>query len=193
MLSYELDLWGRLRRATEAARADLLASEHNRQAVLTTIVSDVASAYFNLLALDMELDIAKRTLSVRQDSLTLIRSRERGGLGTLLDVRQGEQLVHGAAQVIPAVEQLIEQTENQISFLLGDNPAAVGSRPSVGPTAAATLGSGRFAIRSARSATGHQGGRAESRGGQRLHRRGQGRVFSTNHADWPARDFKATS
>ena len=125
LVSYELDLWGRLRRATEAARADLLASEHNRQAVLTTIVSDVASAYFNLLALDMELDIANRTLSVRQDSLTLIRSRERGGLGTLLDVRQGEQLVHGAAQVIPAVEQLIEQTENQISFLLGDDPGAV--------------------------------------------------------------------
>ena len=125
LVSYELDVWGRLRRATEAARADLLASEHNRQAVLTTMVSDVASAYFNLLSLDMELDIAKRTLSVRQDSLTLIRSRERGGLGTLLDVRQGEQLVHGAAQVIPAIEQLIEQTENLISFLLGDSPGAV--------------------------------------------------------------------
>jgi multidrug efflux system outer membrane protein len=125
LLSYEVDLWGRLRRATEAARADLLASEHNRHAVLTTMVSDVASGYFNLLALDMELAIAKRTLSVRQDSLTLVRSRERGGLGTLLDVRQGEQLVHSAAQVIPAIEQLIGQTENHVSFLLGDHPAAV--------------------------------------------------------------------
>ena len=118
-------MWGRLRRATEAARADLLASEHNRQAVVTTLVSDVASAYFNLLGLDVELEIARRTLSVRQDSLALIRNRERGGLGTLLDVRQGEQLVHGAAQVIPAVEQLIEQTENQISFLLAGDPSAV--------------------------------------------------------------------
>ena len=125
LLSYEIDVWGRLRRATEAARADLLASEHNRQAVVTTLVSDVASAYFNLLGLDVELEIARRTLSVRQDSLALIRNRERGGLGTLLDVRQGEQLVHGAAQVIPAVEQLIEQTENQISFLLAGDPSAV--------------------------------------------------------------------
>ena len=121
----EIDIWGRLRRATEAARADLLASEHNRQAVVTILVSDVASSYFNLLELDMELEIARRTLSVRQDSLSLIRSREKGGLGTLLDVRQGEQLVHGAAQVIPALEQLIEQTENQISYLLGGSPGAI--------------------------------------------------------------------
>jgi outer membrane protein, multidrug efflux system len=89
------------------------------------LVSDVASAYFSLLELDMELAIAKRTLAVREDSLKLIQSRERGGLGTLLDVRQGEQLVHGAAQVIPGIEQLIEQTENQISFLTGGRPGAV--------------------------------------------------------------------
>jgi multidrug efflux system outer membrane protein len=123
--SFELDLWGRLRRATEAARADLLASDYNRKAVITTLVSDVATAYFNLLELDSELAIAKRTLKVREESLTLIRSRERGGLGTLLDVRQGEQLVHSAAQVVPDIERLIEQTENQISLLLGGSPAAV--------------------------------------------------------------------
>jgi outer membrane protein, multidrug efflux system len=125
LASFELDVWGRLRRATEAARADLLASEHNRQAVVTTLVSEVAGSYFNLLELDMELEIAKRTLAVRQDSLTLIASRERGGLGTLLDVRQAEQLVHGAAQVIPNIEQLIEQTENQISLLLGGSPGSI--------------------------------------------------------------------
>ena len=125
LLSFELDVWGRLRRATEAARADLLATEYNRKAVMTTLVSDVASAYFNLLDLDMELAIARRTLGVRVDSLELIRNRERGGLGTLLDVRQGEQLVYGAEQVIPALEQLIEQTENQISLLLGGAPNAI--------------------------------------------------------------------
>lgn len=125
LASFELDLWGRLRRATEAARADLLASEENRNAVMTTLVSDVAGAYFSLLELDMELAIARRTLAVRQRSLELIRNRERGGLGSLLEVRQGEQLVHGAAQVIPGVEQLIEQTENQIALLLGDSPDAV--------------------------------------------------------------------
>ncbi len=90
---------------------------------MTTLVSDVAGEYFNLLALDEELAIAKRTLAVREKSLQLIRNRDRGGMGTLLEVRQGEQLVHGAARVIPAVERLIEQTENQISLLLGGGPA----------------------------------------------------------------------
>jgi multidrug efflux system outer membrane protein len=125
LLSYEVDVWGRLRRATEVARADLLASEENRKAVVTILVSDVASAYFNLLELDMELAIAKRTLATRQDSLRLIRSREQRGVGTLLEVREGEQLVHTASRVIPEIEQLIEQTENQISLLLGGSPAAV--------------------------------------------------------------------
>jgi multidrug efflux system outer membrane protein len=120
-----VDVWGRLRRATEAARADLLASDENRKAVVTTLVSDVASAYFNLLELDMELAIARRTLAVREESLKLITSRERGGLGTLLDVRQGEQLVHGAASVVPDLERLIEQTENRISLLLGGSPGAI--------------------------------------------------------------------
>ena len=125
LLSFEIDVWGRLRRATEAARADLLASDNFRKAVITTLVSDVASAYFNLLELDMELAIARRTLQLREDSLTIIRNRERGGLGTLLEVRQGEQLVYAAAQVIPDVEQLIEQTENQISLLLGGSPTTM--------------------------------------------------------------------
>ena len=125
LLSFEVDVWGRLRRATEAARADLLASDHFRKAVITTLVSDVATAYFDLLELDMELAIARRTLQLREESLTLIRNRERGGLGTLLEVRQGEQLVYAAAQVIPEVEQLIEQTENQLSLLLGGSPTAM--------------------------------------------------------------------
>ena len=73
----------------------------------------------------MELAIARRTLQLREESLTIIRNRERGGLGTLLEVRQGEQLVHAAAQVIPEVEQLIEQTENQLSLLLGGSPTAM--------------------------------------------------------------------
>ena len=125
LLSFELDVWGRLRRATEAARADLLASEENRRAVMTTLVGDVASAYFNLLELDMELAIARRTLTAREESLQLIRARAQGGLGTVVEVRQGEQLVYAAAQAIPNLERLIEQTENQISLLLGGSPGAV--------------------------------------------------------------------
>jgi len=125
LLSFEADVWGRLRHATDAARADLLAVDENRKAVTTTLVSDVASAYFSLLELDMELEIAQRTLSTRQDSLQLIKMRERGGLATRLEVRQGEELVQSAEQAIPGIEQSIEQTENQISLLLGDSPGPI--------------------------------------------------------------------
>ncbi len=125
LFSFEIDLWGRLRRATEAARAELLASDWNRKTVITTLVGDVATAYFNLLELDMELAISKSTLATREESLRLIRRQLQGGVGTLLDVRQGEQLVYGAAQTIPSTEQQIEQTENQISLLLGKNPGPV--------------------------------------------------------------------
>jgi outer membrane protein, multidrug efflux system len=125
LLTFEADIWGRLRSATAASRADLLATEENRNTVVTTLVSDVASAYFNLLELDMELEIAERTLMTREESLKLIKNREQSGLATLLEVRQGEQLVHTAAQAIPNIEQHIEQTENQISLLLGRNPGPI--------------------------------------------------------------------
>jgi len=125
LFTFEIDIWGRLRRATEASRADLLAADWNRKAVVTTLIGDVASAYFNLLELDLELTIAKNTLATRQESLRLIRSQLQGGVGTLLDVRQGEQLVYTAAQEIPNIEREIEQTENQLSFLLGRNPGAI--------------------------------------------------------------------
>jgi multidrug efflux system outer membrane protein len=125
LLSFEADVWGRLKRSTEAARAKVLASEEDRKTVVTMLISNVAGAYFNLLELDSELAIAKRTLATRQDSLKLIQSRERKGLSTRLDVRQGEQLVQSAAQAIPNIEQLIEQTENQISLLLGNNPGSI--------------------------------------------------------------------
>jgi multidrug efflux system outer membrane protein len=92
---------------------------------MTTLVSDVSTAYFNLLELDLELEIAKRTLATRQDSLRIIQTRESRGLATRLDVRQAEQLVQVAGEAIPGLEQRIEQTENQISLLVGGNPAPV--------------------------------------------------------------------
>src|SRR5579862_9720695 len=125
LLSFELDFWGRLRRATEAARANLLGAEENRKAVMTTLVSEVAAAYFSLRELDYELEISQRTLATRQESLGLIRNRQAGGVATLLDLRQGEQLVFTASETIPALQQQIEQTENQISLLLGKNPGEV--------------------------------------------------------------------
>jgi multidrug efflux system outer membrane protein len=125
MLSFELDLWGRLRRATEASRASLLSAQENRKAVVTTLVSDVATAYFNLRELDYELDISTRTLATRQESLQLTQQRQAGGVATQLDLRQSEQLVETAAETIPSLEQQIGQTENQISLLLGLNPGTV--------------------------------------------------------------------
>ena len=125
LLTFEADIWGRLRSATAASRADLLATEENRKSVVTTLVSDVAGAYFNLLELDTELEIAERTLMTREESLKLIKNREQSGLATLLEVRQGEQLVHTAAQAIPNIEQHVEQAENQISLLLGRNPGPI--------------------------------------------------------------------
>jgi multidrug efflux system outer membrane protein len=125
LLSFEVDIWGRLRRATEAARANLLSAEENRKAVITTLVADVATNYFTLRELDYELDISRRTLGTRQESLRLIQSRQGGGVATLLDLRQGEQLVYTASETIPALQQQIEQTENQISLLLARNPAGV--------------------------------------------------------------------
>ena len=125
LLTFEIDLWGRLRQRTKAARAELKSTEEDRKTVATIVVSDVATNYFNLLELDMELEIAKRTLTARQESLRLITARQQGGLATMLDVRQAEELVYQASQTIPDTERLIEQTENQISLLLGNNPAPI--------------------------------------------------------------------
>ncbi len=123
--SFELDLWGRYRRGSEAARAELLASEDAARFVITTLVSDVGSAYVLLRALDQELGIAGRTLASRAGSLRLVQVREAGGVAGLIDVRQAETLVAGAAQTISDTERRIEQTENVISVLLGHPPAPV--------------------------------------------------------------------
>ncbi len=124
LLSFEIDIWGRLRRATEAARAYLLSAEETRQAVVTTLVSDVATSYLALRELDYELEISRRTLKTREESLSLTRQRQAGGVSTRLDLRQAEQLVYTAAENIPATQQQIEQRENQISLLLGETRAA---------------------------------------------------------------------
>jgi multidrug efflux system outer membrane protein len=125
LLTFELDIWGRLRKQTAAARLDLLATEEARKAVITTLVSDVATAYFGLRELDFELDISRRTLTSREESLRLITLRQQRGVATMLEVRQAEELVYDAREVIPALEQGIEQTENFLSFLTGRNPSAI--------------------------------------------------------------------
>jgi outer membrane protein, multidrug efflux system len=125
LLTFELDIWGRLRKATAAARAELMATEEIHKAVLTTLVSDVATSYFNLRELDFELEVARRTLTSRQESLRIIKMRQERGVSNMLEVRQAEELVYNATEVIPALEQSIEQQENFLSFLIGKNPQTI--------------------------------------------------------------------
>ncbi len=124
-LAWELDFWGKYRRANESARANLLATQWARQAVISTLVSDVAAAYFQLRELDLELEISRRTLASRRDSLRLTQTLASGGATSMLDVRQAEQLVFTAAETIPDLERRIEQQENFLSTLLGNNPGPI--------------------------------------------------------------------
>jgi multidrug efflux system outer membrane protein len=124
-LSYELDVWGRVRQATNAARADNLSSARAAQTVLITLVSDVAQTYFELLELDREANIDRRTVASRQASLALVRRRFDGGLTSELDVRRAEQELASAAATVPSVERSIAQAENRLSVLLGRNPGPI--------------------------------------------------------------------
>jgi len=123
--SWILDFWGRYRRATEAARAALSATEWGRRAVIGTLVENLATSYFELRELDLELDIAKRTLGSRQESLKLTTTLEQGGATSLVDVRQAQQLVETAGEAVPDIERQMHQVENQISILLGEDPTAI--------------------------------------------------------------------
>jgi multidrug efflux system outer membrane protein len=122
---WDLDFWGKYRRATEAARAELLATDWGRRAVISSVVATVASSYFDLRALDAELAIAKSTLASRQDSLRLTRVLAEHGSASQIDVSQSEQLVYTAAAAIPELERQIGQQENFLSTLLGENPGPV--------------------------------------------------------------------
>jgi outer membrane protein, multidrug efflux system len=122
---WNLDFWGKYRRATESARAQLLASQWAQQEVNTTIVSGVASAYYTLRELDLQLQISRETLASNQDSLRLTQLLSDHGRTSLLDVRQAEQLVYAASAAIPSLEKQIQQQENLISILIGENPEDV--------------------------------------------------------------------
>jgi len=124
-LLWNLDFWGKYRRQTEAARDNLLATEWGRQAVITSLVSTVATDYFQLRELDLALEISQHTLASRQDSLRLTRVLAVNGSASLLDLRQAEELVYTAAQQVPDLERQIQQQENAISDLLGANPGPV--------------------------------------------------------------------
>jgi multidrug efflux system outer membrane protein len=123
--SWNIDFWGQYRNATKAARAQLLASQWSQREVMDTLILDVAQGYFQLRTLDLELEISKRTLASRQESLQLTQTLESGGNTSLLDVRQAEELVSTAAAAIPDIERQIEQEENALQTLLGQNPGPI--------------------------------------------------------------------
>jgi outer membrane protein, multidrug efflux system len=124
-VSWLPDFWGQYRRATQAARASLLASQYAQRAVKVTLVSEVAEAYFQLRELDWQLQISNDTLKSRQDSLRLTQIKERGGVASMLDVRQAQSLVETAETTITDTKRLIAQEEDAISILLGENPASI--------------------------------------------------------------------
>lgn len=126
--AWNLDFWGKYRRATESARASLLANEWAQKEVISTLVANVAADYFTLRQLDLELEISKRTFASRSESLQLTQKLEESGINSLLDVRQSEQLVYTAATEIPDLERQIAQEENAISILLGKNPGNIPRR-----------------------------------------------------------------
>jgi len=123
--AFQLDFFGRLRRATEASRAQLLATEDARQTVILTLVSDVASAYFALLQLDLQLQITRNTVAAQEASVKLTNLRIEHGVATKLDVLQAQQVLDSANAQIPDLERQIAQEENAISILLGNYPQAV--------------------------------------------------------------------
>jgi len=123
--AFQLDFFGRLRRANEAARAQLFATEDARQTVILTLVSDVASDYFALLQLDLQLQITRETVKTQEDSVKLTKLRVDHGVATKLDVLQAQQVLDSANAQIPDLERRIAQEENAISILLGSYPQAV--------------------------------------------------------------------
>ncbi|MCA1586635.1 MAG: efflux transporter outer membrane subunit [Acidobacteria bacterium] len=124
-LGWELDVWGRLRRLSESARAQYFATEEARRGIVTTLIADVSETYLALRALDLELAIARRTRDVATDSLRLTETRRDRGVATALDVRQAEQLLRIASGQIAGIEREIAQTENALSLLLGQVPGDV--------------------------------------------------------------------
>ena len=182
--AWNLDFWGLYRRQTEAARAQLLATEWGRRMTISTVVENVATAYFQLRTLDAELEITRQTLAARRQSLQLTQTLEQGGSGTLADVRQAEQLLYTAAAAIPDFERQIEQQENSISILLGRNPGPILRDRLRDELARAGAGSGRTPLGTVRTPAGYRAGRGGAACGECQCRSGQGADVPTALSLW---------
>jgi len=123
--AWEIDLWGKLRRATEAARAELLSTEEARRTVILTLVTSVASAYIDLRDLDKQLEIAKKTANTRDESYKIFEQRFEGGIISALELNQVKSEYEQALSTIPQFERTIAQVENFLSTLLGRNPGGI--------------------------------------------------------------------
>lgn len=129
--SWELDLWGRIRRSNEAALAQYLASEEARRGVYLSLVSEVASRYFQLRELDLQLEIARRTTGAFQETFDLFNKRLQGGTASALETSSAEALLASTAATIPDLERQIVAEENELSFLLGRNPGPIARGPAL--------------------------------------------------------------
>jgi multidrug efflux system outer membrane protein len=132
-LSWEIDLWGRIRNATDAAKADLLATEEFRRGVLITLVADVANAWLDLRELDQEVEIARKNSVARQANLDLFKKRADGGIGNDLEVSRARGELAITAAVIPGAQRFIALRENQLSVLLGRLPGPIARSPGKQP------------------------------------------------------------
>ena len=130
-VGWELDLWGKIRRATEAARANLLASEEAKRTVILSLVSTVANSYISLRTLDRQLEIAKETLASRKNSLNLFELKFKGGVVSNLEVAQVRSEYEQAAVRVPALQRQVALLENAISVLLGRNPGTISRGKSI--------------------------------------------------------------
>ena len=123
--SWEIDLWGKLRRANESARADILASEEARRGVILSLVSSIATGYVNLRDLDRQLEIAQSTVESREESYNIFKLRFTGGIVSDLELSQVKSQYEEALATIPVLQKNIAQQENALSILLGSNPGAI--------------------------------------------------------------------
>ncbi|MGA2052099.1 MAG: efflux transporter outer membrane subunit [Opitutales bacterium] len=124
-LSWEIDLWGKIRRADEAARAELLATVEAQRGVWLSLVSDVASTYFQLLGEEAQLQVAKNATQTYTETLNLFEERLQGGVASLLDTSSAAGALGAASAQVPDIERQIAETENQLSVLLGRNPGPI--------------------------------------------------------------------
>ena len=125
MMQYEVDFWGKIRRASESAQALVFATEDARRTLEVSLIASMATAYLTLREQDHELDIARRTLETRKESLGLITTRQQGGQSALTDVKQADVLVAEAEAAIKVIERQIAQLENTLSYLAGRAPDSV--------------------------------------------------------------------